>query len=47
MPRQATWAVHLNRVIVHPQAGRTGGPNLTPELKLQFLRDGTEFDWRF
>jgi hypothetical protein len=39
--------VHLNRVIVNLQAGATGGPNLTPELRLQFLRDRTEFDWRF
>ncbi len=37
----------LNRVIVNPHAGRKGAPNLTPELKLQFLRDRTEFDWRF
>lgn len=45
--RRAAVKSVLNRVIVSPHAGRKGGPNLTPELKLQFLRDRTEFDWRF
>ena len=45
--RRAAVKAVLNRVIVNPHAGRKGGPNLTPELKLQFLRDRTEFDWRF
>jgi site-specific DNA recombinase len=37
----------LNQVIVSPHVGCKGGLNLTPELKLQFLCDQTEFDWRF
>jgi hypothetical protein len=41
--RRAAVKSVLNRVI----AGRKGGPNLTPELKLQFVRDRTDFDWRF
>jgi site-specific DNA recombinase len=45
--RRAAVKAVLNRVIVSPHAGRKGGPNLTPELKLQLLRDRTEFDWRF
>jgi site-specific DNA recombinase len=45
--RRAAVKAVLNRVIVSPHVGRKGGPNLTPELKLQFLRDRTEFDWRF
>jgi hypothetical protein len=45
--RRAAIKAVINRVIVSPHAGRKGGPNLTPELKLQFLRDRTEFDWRF
>jgi site-specific DNA recombinase len=45
--RRAAVKAVMNRVIVSPHAGRKGGPNLTPELKLQFLRDRTEFDWRF
>ena len=45
--RRAAVKSVLNRVIVSPHAGRKGGPNLTPELKLQFVRDRTEFDWRF
>jgi site-specific DNA recombinase len=45
--RRAAVKAVLNRVIVNPHAGRKGGPNLTTELKLQFLRDRTEFDWRF
>jgi site-specific DNA recombinase len=45
--RRAAVKSVLNRVIVSPHAGRKGGPNLTPELKLHFLRDRTEFDWRF
>jgi len=45
--RRAAVKAVLNRVIVSPHAGRKGGPYLTPEIKLQFLRDRTEFDWRF
>jgi len=45
--RRAAVKAVMNRVIVSPHPGRKGGPNLTPELKLQFLRDRTEFDWRF
>ena len=45
--RRAAVKAVLNRVIVGPHAGRKGGPNLTPELKLQSLRDRTGFDWRF
>jgi site-specific DNA recombinase len=45
--RRAAVKSVLNRVIVSPHAGRKGGPNLTPELKLQFVRERTEFDWRF
>jgi hypothetical protein len=45
--RRAAVNAVLNRVIVSPHPGRKGGPNLTPELKLQFLRDRTEFDSRF
>ncbi len=45
--RRAAVKAVLNRVIVNPHAGRKGGPNLTPERKLQFVRDRTEFDWRF
>ena len=45
--RRAAVKAVLNRVIVSPHTGRKGGPNLTPELKLQFLCDRTEFDWRF
>lgn len=45
--RRAAVNVVLNRAIVSPHAGRKGGPNLTSELKLQFVRARTEFDWRF
>ena len=45
--RRAAVKAVMNRVIVNPHPGRKGGPNLTPELKLQFVRDRTEFDWRF
>jgi site-specific DNA recombinase len=45
--RRAAVKAVLNRVKVNPHAGRKGGPLLTPELKLQFVRERTEFDWRF
>lgn len=45
--RRAAVKAVLNRVIVNRHAGRKCGPNLTPELKLQFLRGRREFDWRF
>jgi hypothetical protein len=45
--RRAAVKAVMNQVIVRPHTGRKGGPNLTSELKLQFVRDRTEFDWRF
>ncbi len=45
--RRAAVKAVMNRVIVNPQAGRKGGPMLSQELKLQFVRERTEFDWRF
>ena len=45
--RRAAIKAVMNRIIVSPHAGRKGGPNLAAELKLQFVRDRTEFDWRF
>lgn len=45
--RRAAVKAVSNRVIVSPHAGRKGGPMLTPELRLQAVRERTEFDWRF
>ena len=45
--RRAAVKAVMNRVIVNPHAGRKGGPMLSQELKLQFVRERTEFDWRF
>jgi site-specific DNA recombinase len=45
--RRAAVKAVMNRVIIGSHGGRKGGPNLTPELKLQFVRERTEFDWRF
>jgi hypothetical protein len=45
--RRAAIKAVMNRIIVSPHVGRKGGPNPTAELKLQFVRDRTEFDWRF
>ena len=40
--RPAAVKAVMNRVMVSPHAGRKGGPNLTWELKLQFVRDRTD-----
>jgi hypothetical protein len=45
--RRAAVKAVLNWVIVNPHADRKGGPMLSPELKLQFVRERTEFGWRF
>ena len=45
--RRAAVKAVLTRVIVGPHAGRKGGPNLTPELKLHSVRDRAGLDWRF
>ena len=44
-PRRYEGGMH--RIIVSPHVGCKGGRNLTAEIKLQFARDRTEFDWRF
>ncbi|HXZ71549.1 MAG TPA: hypothetical protein VEH31_11875, partial [Streptosporangiaceae bacterium] len=45
--RRAAVKAVMNRVIVNPHIGRKGGPMLSQEVKLQFVRERTEFDWRF
>jgi site-specific DNA recombinase len=45
--RRAAVKAVINRVTVNQHTGRKGGPNLTQELKLKFVRERTEFDWRF
>jgi len=45
--RRAAVKAVLNRVTVRPIPDRKGGPNRTPEMKLNAVRERTEFDWRF
>jgi len=45
--RRAAIKAVMNRVTVNTHNGRKGGPMLSQDLKLQLVRDRTEFDWRF